>query len=270
METEGIPKVNGSIFRKPCCLGECAECTARDHGQNSIYQCPRIFDANIEYKWKEFSTVMYDNGNEAKELVVVRAGLEGFRMKFQSLLERYKKHYFQYRWLNLCRRLDVVNLGEFQLFIMTDYSAQPVLDSQDKLNSVGHGVCVLSCWVVLHSPQRRYYENNLGQLVPYTYYECDHIRVVTPSTGKQKDQDWFLHCKIFDMLIHHYKAELNITDIVLWTDGAPNQYKNRYVFYWISQAERRHGVTIRHSFGATAQFKGVHDKVGQVAKWIVR
>jgi hypothetical protein len=65
---------------------------------------------------------------------------------------KYTKHYFQYKWLNLCRELDVLNLGENELYIQTDYSAQPVLDPQDKLNSQAHGVCVLSCWIVLHSP----------------------------------------------------------------------------------------------------------------------
>lgn len=29
-------------------------------------------------------------------------------------------------------------------------------------------------------------------------------------------------------------------------------------------------IKIYHRFAATAQFKGVHDKVGQVAKWIVK
>ena len=58
--------------------------------------------------------------------------------------------------------------------------------------------------------------------------------------------------------------------VTVWTDGAPNQYKNRYNFYWISMAHERFGVRICHRFGATAQFKGVHDKIGQVAKWTVK
>jgi hypothetical protein len=156
------------------------------------------------------------------------------------------------------------------LFIQTDYSAQPVLDSQDKLNCVGHGVCVLSCWVILHSPRQEYYWYE-GKKVFYTFYECDHIRVVTPSTGKQKDQDWFLHCKILEQLIAHYKVIMpELNKIILWTDGAPNQYKCRQNFYWVSKAYYLFGVHIVHRFGATAQFKGVHDKIGQVAKWTVK
>jgi hypothetical protein len=58
--------------------------------------------------------------------------------------------------------------------------------------------------------------------------------------------------------------------VILWTDGAPNQYKCRQNFYWVANAANKFGITIVHRFGATAQFKGVHDKIGQVAKWAVK
>jgi hypothetical protein len=57
---------------------------------------------------------------------------------------------------------------------------------------------------------------------------------------------------------------------MIWTDGAPNQYKCRYVFFWLAKAQAEFGLEIIHRFAATAQFKGVHDKIGQVAKWCVR
>jgi hypothetical protein len=102
--------------------------------------------------------------------------------------------------------------------------------------------------------------------IPYTFYTCDHVRVVSPSTGKGKDQDWFLHCKVFEKLIHHYKSTSipNLNCCIIWTDGAPNQYKCRQNFYWVANALDKFNVKIHHRFGATAQFKGVHDKIGQV------
>jgi hypothetical protein len=116
-----------------------------------------------------------------------------------------------------------------------------------------------------------YFMNTAGEKIWYTYYECDHVRVVTPSTGKQKDQDWFLHCKIFEHLIQHYRVKMpELKRIIVWTDGAPNQYKCRHNFYWVAKAEDILGIKIVHRFAATAQFKGVHDKIGQVAKWVVR
>jgi hypothetical protein len=141
-------------------------------------------------------------------------------------LVKYKKHYFVYRWLGFQRKFDIKHLTRSDLYIQTDYGAQPVLDSQDKLNSQGHGVCVLSCWMILHSPEDLAHVDSCGVTHPFRYYKCDHVRVITPSSGKCKDQDWFTHCKIFDYLLNIYKLEIrDLKNVYVWTDGAPNQYK---------------------------------------------
>jgi hypothetical protein len=96
------------------------------------------------------------------------------------------------------------------------------------------------------------YVNKNGVRVAYTYYSCDHIRVVTPSTGKQKDQDWFFHCKVFEYLLSHYKREIaHLKHVILWPDGAPNQYKCRQNFYWVANVFERFGISVVHRFGAT-------------------
>jgi hypothetical protein len=273
LQKDGAPLVNCSIFQKPCAYDNCQVCRDFAASENSIFNCPTIFNEALCYRWKEYEEHFLDNGNRIKELRERASDVNGFMIKVEESLRVYKKHYFTYRWLNLCRKIDVMSLPADggTIYAQTDYSAQPTLDSQDKLNSQGHGVCVLSCWVVLHSPRQMYYTNKAGVEVQYTYYECDHIRAVSPSTGKGKDQDWFLHCMIFEKLIAHYKALLpNFRNCIVWTDGAPNQYKCRQNFYWISRAIDQLGIRVIHRFGATAQFKGVHDKIGQVAKWVVK
>lgn len=259
------------IFRKECSYNNCDSCTAFLTSPACLLQCPALFNETTTYKWRQYTNVVLDNGNQLRELKEVLGTVDQFRAAFNVQLVKYKLHYFRYKWLNCCRQEDIDNLTSDGIFILTDYSAQPTLDSQDKLNSVGHGVCVLACWVVLHSPRREHYVDEDGKRIAYTFYDCDHIRVVTPSTGKQKDQDWFLHCKFFEQLIQQYKAKIpGLRYISLWTDGAVTQYKCRQNFYWISKAHAKFGVRIIHRFGATAQFKGVHDKIGQVAKWSIR
>lgn len=259
------------IFRKNCCYHNCDNCKRFQDSVACILQCPALFDDTITYKWRNYADIVLDNGKQITELKEFYGTVDEFRVAFYAQIEKYKLHYFKYKWLNLCRQEDISRLGPNSILIQTDYSAQPVLDSQDKLNSVGHGVCVLSCWIVLHSPILETYTSETGEVVDYTFLECDHVRVVTPSTGKQKDQDWFLHCKIFEQLLEQYKVKIPGLDrVTVWTDGAPNQYKNRYNFYWLAMAYERFGVRICHRFGATAQFKGVHDKIGQVAKWTVK
>lgn len=259
------------IFRKPCCFNECQNCLNFMQSKESLLACPMLFSHERVYHWKEYGLVALDNGNSIKEIKQITGTVDQFRTHFLNCFRKYKEHYFKYKWLNLCRREDIRNLKKGEIFIQTDYSAQPTLDSQDKLNSVGHGVCVLSCWVVLHSPRQEYYVDENGEQVEYTFYECDHVRVVSPSSGKCKDQDWFLHCNTFDKLIDIYKAKIeNLSKVIVWTDGAPNQYKCRQNFFWLSTVHKKHSINIVHRFGATAQFKGVHDKIGQVAKWTVK
>ena len=269
---DGVPLVNSSIFQKSCAHEDCEECRRFAASEDCVFSCPTLFNNTQVYKWKEYEEHDLDNGNKIRELRPKSSGVDGFREKLRSSLKKYKLHYYTYRWLNLCRKMDVSVVDGCTLYIQTDYSAQPVLDSQDKGNSVGHGVCVLSCWVVLYSPRPATYVNRDGQEVRYVFYECDHIRVVTPATGKGKDQDWFLHCKVFDKLIHHYLSTSvpNLNKVIVWTDGAVNQYKCRQNFFWLAKSFDKYNVRIVHRFGATAQFKGVHDKIGQTAKSVVR
>jgi hypothetical protein len=270
---EGKPLVNAKVFQKKCAHGECADCNNFAASERCVLSCPSLFNQGHYYRWKEYQTHVLDNGHKIKELRPAGADLNGFRVKFLNGLKEYKQHYFTYRWLNLCRKVDMFQVDGCSLYVQTDYSAQPALDSQDKLNSQGHGVCVLSCWLVIHSPERLYYlDKGSGEKVYYTYFQCDHIRVVSPSTGKGKDQDWYLHCKIFDKLLTHYKTNVvpNLNKVMIWTDGAINQYKCCQNFLWLARAWDVFGVQVIHRFGATAQFKGVHDKIGQVAKWVVK
>ena len=263
--------VDVKIFKKSCCYEACQQCAEFERSAECVFQCPTLFNANRVYKWKEFEDHSLDNGSTIRELRIKEGRLELFKMKFMEKLRKYKVHFFIYKWLDLQRKFDVLTLTMLALYIHADYSAQVVLESQDKLNSQGHGVCVLSCWVVLHSPEVITYEDEDGAINEFTYYECDHIRVVSPARGRGKDQDWYLHGKTFDFLLTKYKATIpDLSTVLLWTDGAVNQYKCRQNFFNTAQIYRRHKLVLVHRFAATAQFKGVHDKVGQVAKWSVR
>ena len=233
--------------------------------------CPTFFNENSIYKWREYGPVLLDNGKYLNELKEVSGGVHDFRRKFMQVMSKYKRHYYTYTFLNCVRKDEILNMAYDDVLIFVDFSAQPTLDSQNKLNCVGHGVCVLECFVVLHSPRDEYYEVN-GERVKYRYYECTHVRVVTPSTGKQKDQDWFMHCMSMEQLIRDLIRErpLSRKNFSIWSDGAVNQYKCRQNFIHLTKISNELGIRISHRFGATAQFKGVHDKVGQVAKSDVR
>jgi hypothetical protein len=232
-------------------------------------KCPTIFNDTIIYRWREYGQVLLDNGKYLTELKNASGNLERFKRKFMQVLTKYKRHYYKYTYLNHVRKAEIDAMEHDDVLIFVDFSAQPTLDPQDKLNCQGHGVCVLECILVLYNARDEYYEHD-GTRVKYKHYDCKHVRVVTPSTGKQKDQDWFMHCHTMGELLRGLVRERPTRrNFSIWSDGAPNQYKCRQNIFWLTQIANELNIRISHRFGATAQFKGVHDKIGQVAKWTV-
>ncbi len=83
--------------------------------------------------------------------------------------------------------------------------------------------------------------------------------------------------EILHEVADRYSAEVNnqyktnvpgLKRVTLWTDGSPNQFKCRQNFFFLSH--RLTDINAIHNFGATSQFKGVHDKVGEIAKRVIR
>lgn len=268
----GVPFSNHDIFKKKCCFEECTHCQAFANRSACLLNCPSLFDATKQYVWKAYTDVIRDNYTTGIELRERTGTGVDIRKELLDQLTKYKEHYFKYRWLHFCRKHDIRNnASSSTMYMQSDYSAQPNLQSQDKLNCEPDGVCCLSCWVVLHSPKQMTFTTEDNEAIAFTFFEVDHIRAVSPSSGKCKDQDWFLHTTIFKFLVEKYRDEIpDFNRVILWTDGAPNQYKCRQNFLWVAKALDQLGIQVIHRFGATAQFKGVHDKVGQIAKWVVK
>lgn len=263
---------------KRCCGFDDLECKdyTKFRGEDTSYvlNCPTLWSESIYVKWKEYKKVQFDNKKEEVQLTDCYGTMSTLKGRIKSLLNRYLKHFWSYTWLNLVRSSDRFDIptklqcekeGRFTLFAQSDYSAQPELTSQNGLNCAMHGVCVLNCWAVLHPPEIIEYEE-AGEVRRHLFYPCDHVRCVSPSTGKGKDQDWFLHCQVLRKLLDIYQAQYNdqVKMFKLWTDGSPNQYKCRQnICYLCNSIE---GIHVMHRFGATAQFKGIHDQIGYTCK----
>lgn len=134
------------------------------------------------------------------------------------------------------------------------------------LNSEYGGVANQECWIVLHSP----HEATTADGKKYMANECDHIRSITPATGIQRDQDWFTHDNTLLYIIRHYLDKLpQVCHIKLWSDQCPSQYKCRQNFGFLANLSCRRPIVVTQRFAATAQFKGVHDKIGEVSKHMI-
>ena len=250
-----------SVYQKDCCHGECDACNEFLESDECVLQCPRLFHSTLKYTWKEFQDHKQDKEGSCtlREIVFVRERtVAEFKESFIRKMRKFMAHYHRYKWLYLSRNYDIATLKNDWMYIVADFSANPEFEPQDKLNCQGHGVCVLCCLVVLHSPELIKYLDNDEEVQTYKYYHCDHIRVVSPASGHGKDQDWYLHTRIMDYVMKHYRNKVpELSNIILWTDGTPVQYKCRQNFMFVADFYRNYGVVLHHKFGATAQFKGV-------------
>jgi hypothetical protein len=123
MKRNGVPLVSATIYKKDCAHGNCEQCREFARSENCVLSCPSVLNNNQCYRWKEYINHTLDNGYKIKELRPVTKDVDGFTAKFATSLKSYQKHYYTYRWLNLCRKMDVLNLDSRSIYIQTDYSA---------------------------------------------------------------------------------------------------------------------------------------------------
>jgi hypothetical protein len=183
-ETFPDEAVKRPMLNYACCYGQCNVCKQRNsagvRSSTHPFSCTTIFSADC--------TTLHTTGED-----LLKATLKH--------LAKYAKHYWTYCWLDFVRECDRTYLPRDWLYIQTDFAAQVDLSAQHSPTAGHSSRCNLSCWAIVYQLD--------GKDV------CDHARVVSPATGKQKDQDWFMHSHIFREIINYYKDLLNVTNVII-------------------------------------------------------
>lgn len=260
--------IEGKIFPKACCYESnenqhffsCKKCEEKRNSENCILNCPTLWNGD-EVSWRKFEKIPLENGSETTNVIIHKGTMKELRERIKEFFHQdYAPHCWRTTWAYFLRKDNQIRLKPNQIYIQTDFSAQIELLGSKTPTCQFSPHANLAVWVVLHSPSRD--ANNKIR------YKCDHIRVIYPVSGKQKDQDWFTHCKTFEKVIEYYKSIIpDLDTIYIWTDGCAAQYKCRHNFCFISQ---RKDINIIHRFGETNQMKGIHDQSGQAAKNVYR
>jgi len=114
-----------------------------------------------------------------------------------------------------------------------------------------------------------------GTTYKKTVWTTDAWKFYAGSSGKGKDQDYFMHHIALLEMIKAYNEERvkekkdPIKKIIIWTDGCPNQYMCCQNFVKVAGFWAVHGIELVHRFAPTSDFKGVHDTVGKEdRRWI--
>jgi hypothetical protein len=263
---------NVKLFQKNCCYGNCERCNSfLENSPNCILQCKSLWSSEVEVSWLRYEKVTLDsvklNGDHytVKEPRLHIGNMQELRSEILKQIKVYYKHHWLYNWLNNVRLMDIKNMKPNELVMQIDFSAQPSLQCQNKLNCQSTPVCTMYCAAVLHSPRKIQYQGKV-----HDYVECDYIRAISPAGSVGKNQDWFFHDSVFNHLLNYYKRIIpDLKKVITWTDGCPNQFKCKENLAYVACVGCEN-IAIIHRFAPTSQFKGIQDKIGESAKRFVR
>ena len=59
-----------------------------------------------------------------------------------------------------------------------------------------------------------------------------------------------------------------VTTVNIWTDGPSSQFKNNFIFSFISKLQHRYSVSVTWNYFATSHGKGPNDGLGGNVKWM--
>jgi hypothetical protein len=174
--------VNRPMFHYSCCFGNCnackQKCCVSTMSSTHPLSCTTIFSADRPARWRYYETIEHGKFKTKELRYTEHSTGEDLREATLKHLAKYAKHHWTYRWLDFVRECDRTYLPICWLYIQTDFAAQVDLSGQHTPTAGHSSRCNLSCWAVVHMLD--------GKEV------CYHVRVVSHSTGKQKDQDWFM------------------------------------------------------------------------------
>jgi hypothetical protein len=196
--------------------------------------------------------------------------------KLIEQLETCRKHYKEYSWINLMRRIDTNTFKANELNVYTDFSASLNLRADQAICGATDRHAVLAIFVILHS-RRDVTVQKDGKDVSISVNECDVWYFFGDTLSKGKKNDYVFHNACLEHIAKHYRDEYEqagkppINLIRVWTDNCAGQYKCRHNFWRIATFPSRvAGIRIVHRFAQKYQFKGVWDAAGKVIKELIR
>eukprot|EP00557_Chaetoceros_sp_GSL56_P006393 CAMPEP_0176503534 /NCGR_PEP_ID=MMETSP0200_2-20121128/15416_1 /TAXON_ID=947934 /ORGANISM="Chaetoceros sp., Strain GSL56" /LENGTH=404 /DNA_ID=CAMNT_0017902835 /DNA_START=510 /DNA_END=1721 /DNA_ORIENTATION=- len=105
------------------------------------------------------------------------------------------------------------------------------------------------------------------------YMECHEWYALGGCEDTGKQNDWIFHNSVLDYILEYYKSvATHVTNIILWSDNCPGQYKCRQNFFQIAQITNKHPHinSFTHNFAKQFGFKSKNDTIGHWIKSKIR
>ena len=214
-----------------------------------------------------------------KELVAVKGPRWKLMMKLVMQAEPSTRHETRSRWSGNARRTTAHTFTPSQLPVFTDFAAQQECRGQDRA-TCGTSAHVNKCiFVVLSNPREVTVKEN-GTRRQKRIHDCDVWTFFLPASGKYKENDYLAHHVCLNYIVSFYQSKMkkkgvDLTHVLLFTDGCPGQYACRQNYQAVARFPAGpgndsspvkcsiKGIQLTHVIAETGDFKGVWDGGGK-------
>ena len=214
-----------------------------------------------------------------KELAAVKGPRWKLMMKLVMQAEPSTRHETRSRWSGNARRTTAHTFTPSQLPVFTDFAAQQECRGQDRA-TCGTSAHANKCiFVVLSNPREVTVKEN-GTRRQKRIHDCDVWTFFLPASGKYKENDYLAHHVCLNYIVSFYqnkmkKKGVDLTHVLLFTEGCPGQYACRQNYQAIARFPAGpgndsspvkcsiKGIQLTHVIAETGDFKGVWDGGGK-------
>jgi hypothetical protein len=228
--------------------GKCALCKNVKSKFNQITRNPHT-KVSIE-QWKKEGKV--------SKVVTESKSVRNIVNEFSKKVEDYKTHFFLSKLQSRKKTEDLKNLPRGSAIVMVDFSENETVVPQDEAQSayysrLGLSVFTVQLYVTPDDPQG-------GEILSRSICIASDNLEHTSSTT-----DMYMR-EVFNYISREFN---HISNVIVWSDGAPSHFKNKFTIANLLNLERDYKIKIQWNFFATSHGKSPCDGIGGNIKRMV-
>ena len=246
------PKIRDEFPQRKCVEQKCGNCSVTNTFKEVIISenSKRLKDlCNIT--WSHWGKVPYvtNDGEEKTKLGFIenKGSAAKLLMTYFTQLNNISQHQFMKVWQKRNFTLALHHLQHGQVLFVQDFQMNMLLYVQDEPSTIH--------W---DHAQATVHPTSLFYVCPNpTCNKIVHEDLIHISPDK--DHDKYAVKKFFETCVTHLtKKNIPIQEFIIFTDNCVGQYKNKFVFYWMSKLKQ----PCTHHFYAPKHGKGPSDRAG--------
>jgi hypothetical protein len=247
------PHPSGTIPKADCALGLCDHCSI-----GGLSFCPQEEEGGLpDVTFMQFAKVQRGKLSIVEpESVTLPVG--GFIKLFKERATAYVEHYFAANWQTMQKSNLVEHLPPDERLVYIDFAANHVHQCYFEIQAQEFAKFQSSILVIMVGER----PDTQSKTRFHTHFFCSDDR----------EHDFFYITNALKKLMPLLGTA--VRRVHFFSDGAPTQFKNKYLMNWISEFDQSFGAQCIWNFFATSHGRGPWDaeggrlKIKMSARWL--